>query len=300
MTIGDLATILTVAGVSIYVLGLIGLAIPIRRVFTGELTTAWYVVSLVPKTVVAGQGVRIWLGWPIALTGLMVLIAVAAAFVLRQLPSANPAWFWLYYAAWMALGIAPLLVSFALLVITVGGAQVIRDFLGSRSITWLLGTVAPLLSALIGILIIQVATYTMVVPSILLEQWHGFSPSSPIPSVLEYVTEHPILMGIILLFVGGFLVGVPAATRVSPPLPRVQITKHPPEGRREVIPPPLQGHLVSHSDGFWHLFDVNNALLSIPDDQVLAVRIMEDAQPPPVEEEAPTEETAPQGMEQVE
>ena len=67
LNIGDLAALVTVAGVTIYVLGLIGLAIPIYRVFTGEISTAWYAVSLVPKTVVAGQGVRIWMkptiGW---------------------------------------------------------------------------------------------------------------------------------------------------------------------------------------------------------------------------------------------
>jgi hypothetical protein len=57
--IGELAAILTAAGVSIYVLGLIGLAIPIRREFTQDLSTAWYAVALIPKTVVAGQGARI-------------------------------------------------------------------------------------------------------------------------------------------------------------------------------------------------------------------------------------------------
>src|SRR5215212_8406508 len=74
MSIGDLATILTVAGVSIYVLGLIGLAIPILREFTGDITTAWYAVSLVPKTVVAGEGVRIWMGRPAAFATALVVV----------------------------------------------------------------------------------------------------------------------------------------------------------------------------------------------------------------------------------
>jgi hypothetical protein len=62
---GGLAAVLTAAGVTIYTLGLIGLAIPVRRRFTADdLWTASCAVSLMPKTVVAEQGARIWLKWP--------------------------------------------------------------------------------------------------------------------------------------------------------------------------------------------------------------------------------------------
>jgi len=59
-TIGlaELATLVTVAGITVYVLGLIGVAIPIFRTFTHNMSAAWYTVSLMPRTVVAGQGVR--------------------------------------------------------------------------------------------------------------------------------------------------------------------------------------------------------------------------------------------------
>jgi hypothetical protein len=39
----------------------------------------------------------------------------------------------------------------------------------------------------------------------------------------------------------------------------------------------LESHLVAHGDGFWHVFDEHNELLSIPDTQVLAVRTVEKA-----------------------
>src|SRR5215213_10483933 len=71
--IGDLAAIVTLTGVTIYVLGLVGLAIPIFRTFTGDLATAWYAVSLLPRTVVAGQGVRIWVQWPLFMTAILLL-----------------------------------------------------------------------------------------------------------------------------------------------------------------------------------------------------------------------------------
>jgi hypothetical protein len=64
-------------GVTIYVLGLIGLAIPIRNI-THDMSTARYAVSVVPKTMVAGQGLRIWLQRPIAVTAVLVLMLLGA------------------------------------------------------------------------------------------------------------------------------------------------------------------------------------------------------------------------------
>jgi len=72
--IGDLAALVTVAGATIYVLGLVGLAIPIYRTFTHDMPTTWYAVTLLPKIVVAGQGVRIWVQWPLVMTAAMLLI----------------------------------------------------------------------------------------------------------------------------------------------------------------------------------------------------------------------------------
>jgi len=60
ISIGELATLLTAAGVGIYVLGLIGVALSIRLTFTNSWSTAWYAASLMPRVVVAGQGMRVW------------------------------------------------------------------------------------------------------------------------------------------------------------------------------------------------------------------------------------------------
>jgi hypothetical protein len=70
--IGDLVAVVTAGGLAIYVMGLVGLSITIRRTFTGDISTAWYAVSLLPRVVVAGQGVRIWLGWPIFSTAIFL------------------------------------------------------------------------------------------------------------------------------------------------------------------------------------------------------------------------------------
>jgi hypothetical protein len=60
ISIGELATLITAAGVGIYVLGLIGVALSIRLTFTNSWSTAWYAASLMPRVVVAGQGTRVW------------------------------------------------------------------------------------------------------------------------------------------------------------------------------------------------------------------------------------------------
>lgn len=72
-SIGDIAALATAMGVAIYVLGLVGLAIPIRTRFTGDMATAWYAVSLLPRTVVAGQGLRIWVQWPLLFTAIVLV-----------------------------------------------------------------------------------------------------------------------------------------------------------------------------------------------------------------------------------
>jgi len=77
----------------------------------------------------------------------------------------------------------------------------------------------------------------------------------------------------IWLFIGGFIFGIPIAVLADPPLPKVSITS-PAKVAIEGVPVPLEGYLVAHIDGFWHLFDEQrNELLSIPDDKVLVARI---------------------------
>jgi hypothetical protein len=57
----------------------------------------------------------------------------------------------------------------------------------------------------------------------------------------------------------------------EPPLPKVEITRR--DRGEEALNPP-KGYLVAHSDGFWHLFNEKNQLLSNPDDEVSSVRVI--------------------------
>jgi len=85
------------------------------------------------------------------------------------------------------------------------------------------------------------------------------------------ITANRFAVGVMFLFFGGFVVGIPSALVLDPPLPPVTITVQSDTAMKE-HPNPIEGRLVTHRDMFWHLFTEKNELLSIPDDQVLAVR----------------------------
>jgi hypothetical protein len=101
--------------------------------------------------------------------------------------------------------------------------------------------------------------------------------SSITPGLLPYHLD-PYFVGGSLLLVGSFLMGLVPAIAASPPLPKVRVTKHPDDTLAEGAPDPMEGWLVAHNDGFWHLFVFANEqheLLAVPDNDVAAVRILE-------------------------
>jgi hypothetical protein len=88
------------------------------------------------------------------------------------------------------------------------------------------------------------------------------------------------------VLIGTFIISLPTATSAIPPLPKVQVIKQPADAL-EGIRNPVEGWLIAHSDGFWHLFVVvekQPEFLSVPDDQVLAVRIPRESTQLPVED----------------
>jgi hypothetical protein len=74
-----------------------------------------------------------------------------------------------------------------------------------------------------------------------------------------------------------------AHTGPSEVLCRLGDAKRPPEGSGEKTLPPLERHLVAHSDSFWHLFVGTEGrpheLLSVPDSEVLSVCTLGEGQP---------------------
>ena len=56
----EVADLITVVGAGIYGLGLLRLAWPIHKRWNNDASTTWYATSLIPRAVVAGQGMRIF------------------------------------------------------------------------------------------------------------------------------------------------------------------------------------------------------------------------------------------------
>jgi len=73
--LGAVSGIVAATAGAIYSLGLIALWAPIVRAYTGDFSTAWYAVSLLPNTVVAGQGVRQLVVGPLSFS-LLIIIAI--------------------------------------------------------------------------------------------------------------------------------------------------------------------------------------------------------------------------------
>lgn len=77
----EISALLAVAAIGVYVVGLFALWITISRTFTNDFSTAWYAVSLVPREVVAGQGVRQVLWYPTFSLMLLISMYVLTGFL---------------------------------------------------------------------------------------------------------------------------------------------------------------------------------------------------------------------------
>ncbi len=81
VTFGELWAFLAVIGAGTYIVGLVGLWLPILRTYDQDFATSWYAVSLVPRTVVAGHGVA-QLRFPLLMLGIMTMLFLWGNFLL--------------------------------------------------------------------------------------------------------------------------------------------------------------------------------------------------------------------------
>ena len=274
--IGDLAAVVTVAGIAVYVVGLIGLAIAISLHFNHHLSTAWYVVALVPRTVVAGQGVKIWLEYPLFFAALLILLSASAA----RLTSSRE----------VTLSIVERLTPYLLLVFLVlilaryvrlirrmkpqnadknpesverrnadKNPESVEQFIVGRHF------IVAVVIALVGGVIMYVGASSVVRVVI---HSTGSILSTPVQNVL---------LGVMIFIIGGFLVGMPAAATIDHPLPLMEAERRDQEvetADASDVSTCLKGNLIAHTDGYWHLFkEETGELMSVPDSQIIDVSI---------------------------
>jgi hypothetical protein len=281
MGIAELATILTAVGVAIYVLGLIGLALTLRLAYTDRLARAWYAVSLMPRAIVAGQGMRIWRGgW---FNASLVLVPPVLTTVLllgfRTIPLSSPYDF--------------LLVGFVVFVSVVLVAR--RTDLATRSKS---AQPPPQFAAVrktpqhppLG----RRTAILLLGPGALIACLGSYIASRAVQLDTSTVNWESVTLGVLVFVIGAFFVGVPLAGAVEPPLPwvvllpvvepnesgKVEAEKIPRVGPDEAddaesneARESTMGWLIAHTDGYWHLFDSQHVLVSIPDSKVAEAHV---------------------------
>jgi hypothetical protein len=262
ISLGDVAALVTTVGIAVYVMGLVGLAVTIWFNFTSDFISAWYAVSLLPRVVVAGQGVRLWLRWPIIATTILLPIAI--------LPWTSP-------GVISALVTILSTIAFVFLSIAFRGSLPARmNQEGVWRLVWF-GLGAYILILFGGLL--------LTVGLLLVAQ-----EPSPATYFLDIalkalgidMQKNSFAIGILLILLGGFAVGAPSAIVVRHPLPQVKLEIDDEASNRYVAMKKdsnsLEGWLVAHSDGYWHLFlGESKELQSIPDEQVRVARTGEEA-----------------------
>jgi len=95
-SIGQLSAVITVVAGTIYALGMLTLLLPIYNAYDTTFATAWYMVSLIPKTTVAGYGAKSLL-WPSLATVLPIAFITVLVLTVFSL-----LWVVIRHAAWHA------------------------------------------------------------------------------------------------------------------------------------------------------------------------------------------------------
>ena len=251
ISIAEVAALITVVGAAIYGLGLLGLAWPIHKRWHNDAATTWYAVSLIPRAVVAGQGMRIFMGFP-TLVATLLLIWWLVVFPVQRLLSVVAS-----DLAASAFGV------FALVVLLAGGYWLLRSR-HRLGIQWLLGPTPEyrryrwLIWVTTGL-----AVPTFFVAGRLAAGAMEFRAAFP------YITVDLSLLvvAIAMTFLASSLLQLIDATAIDPPLPTVEISFS--DGTQRV----LEGKLLTHFEGVVYFFDEQRNLTTMPDSEISSVRI---------------------------
>jgi hypothetical protein len=276
ISIAELATLITAAGLGIYALGLVGVALSIQIVFTSSWSAAWYAASLMPRVVVAGQGMRLW--WRGMANAVLVMFSAIIYGVFWREFFSGP--MRLLDLIGKGIGIVIWTIMIALLI----GLYAYQTRLSPRT---------AMTMGLFGLFITLIATLVvwraLNIDFDLLYTWAGLW--TIVSNWDSMVSDwDSVAAGGLLLLLGVFILGVPLAGAVEHPLPRVRINIKPEEQPSTEGQPSteeqsstqtagveaLEGWLVAHTDSSWHLFDSSNSLVSIPDDRVTEAQVHEE------------------------
>jgi len=249
--IAEVAALITVVGAAIYGLGLLGVAWPIHKRWQNDAATTLYAVSLIPRAVVAGQGIRILMGFP-TLVATLLLVWSLLVFPVLPLVSAVAS----DLVGWIV-GIL------ALVALLAGGYWLLRSMY-RRGYQWLLGPTPdhPRYRWLIW-------TTTLIAVPTFFVAGRLAAGAIEVQAALPYLTFDLSLLvaAIALSFLASSLLQLVDATAIDPPLPTVEIVLA--DGTQRA----LVGKLLVHIEGVVYFFDEQRRLTSMPDGKISSVRI---------------------------
>jgi hypothetical protein len=252
--ITQVVALITVLGTAIYIIGLIALCWPIYRLLTHDASTGLYAAALVPRTVVAGQGIRIFVGFPLV-AALCLLIVVSMALwhrVMARWERDILEWFFASPPN-SANVLHQILVGFVATLIALSFILSVKKLLTKGLFDFFFTPInEPDASPFTLFSIVLSAT--------------GGAIGGWIILTADPVNWQTLLLALVFFFGAIVIGGVPDAVSIDPPLPKVTVTQMTKTGEKH-----YEGKLLTHSDGHWYVFektgDQEHVLHMIPDDK---------------------------------
>ena len=278
------ATLITISATTIYVLGLMALGYPVYSRITKNSSTALYVVSVVPRTVVAGHGVRFLLGIPLIWT--------------------------LLFAAFLS--VSQLVQNYVDVHVDVPSNYIEDPILEQTITTFFSGlpviTSIAIVLALLGLheVLSAAGLYNIFYPYSSLRSIAGgenprpasitdpvdppdeagerdlrefFAPSLFIANVIgclagavgglivaiEGWSWEALFWALVIVIFLNFVANMLAVVSIRPPMPKVEVIREDADAST-----PIKGYLLAHSEGLWYIFDEKYKILqTIRDDKAL-------------------------------
>jgi hypothetical protein len=271
--ISELVALIAITSATIYVLGLVALGYPVYSRITQNSSTALYVVSVAPRTVVAGHGVRFLLGIPLIWTLLFAASLSVPELVYKAIDVDFKNNLILGRAIPAVLHELPVIVSIAIVLLLLGVHEVLRAAglynifypyssfeNGERAASSRSDSTAK---AQEGVEVASISSF--LAPSLIIANIVGCAGGVAGGLILatgEWSGE-AITKSLVVIIMLNFMANVLAVLSIKPPMPKVKITRDDTNGSKEVT-----GYLLAHSEGLWYIFDDEyTALQTIRDDK---------------------------------
>lgn len=220
---------------ALYALGLAALWVQISTTYTQDFAVAWYAASLVPNTMVLGQGIHVF--WE-ELLWLIVLALVTYTPVRRSFSHrpGTPAMSSRAKKTMIGILIAILFTMYLLITFVELPEDPVGTFPLFRVASFACGTASALLAALVLV-------------------WNA-ERGTPLHT--------RILVMLAILYMGAFGIGIFDSALDEPPLPSVTLNAAGTDN--------IEGQLLVHAEGYWHILTREGSVVSVPDNEARLVK----------------------------